>query len=121
MEKKGLHALNTADKINLASLSVQRIRMNVEVKQTKLLSYSTQEASIKSQINSAQKIALIVCPVYDEDHLVWKRVMSLMSQQEELGKKMSALTDDDDFGMDEHGNTDNVRDIIDLSDNASSH
>ena len=78
MEKRGLHALNTTDKINLATLSVQRIQMNVEVCQTKLLSYATQESSLKSQIDSAQKIALIVCPEYDENHFVWKRVMHLM-------------------------------------------
>ena len=83
--------------------------MNVEVGQTKLLSYATQESSLKSQIDSAQKIALIVCPEYDENHFVWKRVMRLMSEQEELGKQMAELTKDDDFGIDADGNADNVK------------
>ena len=61
-EKQGLHALNTADKINMASLSVQKICMNVEVKQTRILSFATQENTIKSQIESSRQLALIVCP-----------------------------------------------------------
>ena len=80
MEKRGLHALNTTDKINLATLSVQQIQMNVEVCQTKLLLYATQESILKSQIDTAQKVDLIFCSVYDENHFIWKRVMSLMSQ-----------------------------------------
>ena len=54
-ENRGLHALNTTNKITIATLSVQQICMNVEVKQTKLLSYATQGSSLKSQIDAAQK------------------------------------------------------------------
>lgn len=39
--RSSLHFLNTSDKINYASLTVQRRRMDVEVKQTKLLSFAT--------------------------------------------------------------------------------
>ena len=84
-EKRGLHALSTSNKINIAILSVQRVRMNVEVKQTKMLSYSTQDSSLKSQIDSAHKLALIVCPTYDKNHMAWRCVHTLMDQQEQLG------------------------------------
>ena len=48
-----MSSFNTTEKINMASLSVQQMRMNVEIKQTKLLSFATQDASIQSQIDSA--------------------------------------------------------------------
>ena len=97
--KQGLHALNTAEKISIANLSVQQVRMNVEVKQTKLLSYAAQENSIKSQIESARQLALIVCPTYNENNPHWKRLLDLMKQHSDLSSKMASLTDDSDFGM----------------------
>ena len=113
-EKRGLHALSTSDKINLATLSVQRTRMNVEVKQTKLLTYSTQDASLKAQIDSAQKLALIICPTYDENHMVWRRVHTLMEEHAQLGKKMKELSDDNNFEIDKEGRADNIRDFVDI-------
>lgn len=65
-EKKGLHTLNTAEKIVLATLSVQQAPMKVESKQTKLLSLSTQDFSLKSQLKSARHLAMLACPNYDE-------------------------------------------------------
>ena len=113
-EKRGLHALSTSDKINLATLSVQRTRMNVEVKQTKLLTYSTQDASLKAQIDSAQKLALIICPTYDENHMVWRRVHTLMEEHAQLGKKMKELSDDNNFEIDKEGRADNICDFVDI-------
>ena len=113
-EKRGLHALSTSDKINLATLSVQRTRMNVEVKQTKLLTYSTQDASLKAQIDSAQKLALIICPTYDENHMVWRRVHTLMEEHAQLGKKMKELSDDNNFEINKEGRADNIRDFVDI-------
>ena len=68
-----------------------------------------------SRIDSAQKLALIVCPKYDENHFLWKCVINLMSQYEMLGKKMSKLKEDDAFGEDKDGKSDNICNIIDLS------
>jgi len=113
-EKRGLHALSTSDKINLATLSVQRTRMNAEVKQTKLLTYSTQDASLKAQIDSAQKLALIICPTYDENHMAWRRVHTLMEEHAQLGKKMKELSDDNNFEIDKEGRADNIRDFVDI-------
>ena len=113
-EKRGLHALSTSDKINLATLSVQRTRMNVEVKKTKLLTYSTQDASLKAQIDSAQKLALIICPTYDENHMVWRRVHTLMEEHAQLGKKMKELSDDNNFEINKEGRADNIRDFVDI-------
>ena len=113
-EKRGLHALSISDKINLATLSVQRTRMNVEVKQTKLLTYSTQDASLQAQIDSAQKLALIICPTYDENHMVWRQVHTLMEEHAQLGKKMKELSDDNNFEIDKEGRADNIRDFVDI-------
>ena len=113
-EKRGLHALSTSDKINLATLSVQRTCMNVEVKQTKLLTYSTQDASLKAQIDSAQKLALIICPTYDENHMVWRWVHTLMEEHAQLGKKMKELSDDNNFEIDKEGRSDNICDFVDI-------
>ena len=113
-EKRGLHALSISDKINLATLSVQRTLMNVEVKQTKLLTYSIQDASLQAQIDSAQKLALIICPTYDENHMVWRRVHTLMEEHAQLGKKMKELSDDNNFEIDKEGRADNIRDFVDI-------
>ena len=91
--------------------------MTVEVKQTKCLSYATQDSSLKSQIDAAQKIALIVCPEYDESHFLWRQVHTLMEQHAELGRKMSKLSEDNDFGINDEGIADNVQDVVDLSEN----
>ena len=88
--------------------------MNVEVKQTKLLTYSTQDASLKAQIDSAQKLALIICPTYDENHMVWRRVHTLMEEHAQLGKKMKELSDDNNFEIDKEGRADNIRDFVDI-------
>ena len=53
--KRGSHALNTSDKINIMTLSVQRISMDVEVKQIIVLSHASQDSSLKSQIDSWDK------------------------------------------------------------------
>ena len=98
-EKQGIHVLNTADKINMASLSVQRISMNVEVKQTKIISFATQKNTIKSQIKSARIFTLIVCPTYDETNIHWRRVVTLMNHHAELSKKMASLTKDKDLSQ----------------------
>ena len=88
--------------------------MNVEVKQTKLLSYSTQDSSLKAKNDSAHKMEFIVCPTYDKNHMAWRHVHTLMAQQEQLGKKMQELTDDNNFGIDNEGRPDNVRNFVDI-------
>ena len=72
--------LNTSDKIGMASLYLQRMHMKVEVKQMNFLSFATHNASLKSQIEPARQLALIVCPTYCEENVHWKRVIKLMSQ-----------------------------------------
>lgn len=79
-ENRGLHTLNTTNKINIVTLSVQKICMNFDLNQTKILSNTTQDSSLKSQINATQKIALIVCLKYDESHFFWRCVHTLMEQ-----------------------------------------
>ena len=73
-----------AEKIGFATLSVQQARMKVEFKQTKLLSLSTQDYSLRSQIESARQLALLACPNYNEHNVNWKRVMKLMQDQQDL-------------------------------------
>ena len=102
--KIGLQHMNTSEKISMAKLSVQRMRMSIEMKQTKLLSFATQEHALMSQIDSARQLALIVCPVYDENYLHWKRVISLMDEQRDLSRKISEVTEDNNFESDEYGN-----------------
>ena len=65
--------------------------MNVEVKQTRFLSYATQDSFLKSQIDSTHKLAVIVCPTYDEIHIAWQRAHTLMAQHEQLGKNEQAI------------------------------
>ena len=89
--KRGSHALNTSDKINIMTLSVQRISMDVEVKQIIVLSHASQDSSLKSQIDSTHKLAVIVCPTYDEIHIAWQRAHTLMAQHEQLGKNEQAI------------------------------
>ena len=86
--------MNTTEKIGLATLSVQQARMKVEFKQTKLLSLSTQDYSLKSQIDSARQLSVLACPDYDEHNLHWKRVMKLMQDQQDLMNKMSDVSND---------------------------
>ena len=99
--RSGLHYLNTADKINYASLTVQRRRMDVEVKQTKLLSFATQDNALKSQIDSARELAKIVCPVFDESNERWKHVLHLMDEQRALTQQIAGLTEELNFGVDD--------------------
>ena len=59
----------TVDKFSYASFIVQQRRMDVEVKQTKLLSFVTQDNALKSQTDSAQEFAKIICPVFRNSNL----------------------------------------------------
>ena len=40
-----------------------------------------------------------------------------MEQHAELGRKMSKLSEDNDFGINDEGIADNVQDVVDLSEN----
>ena len=104
--------MNTAEKISLANLSVQHMRMSVEVKQTKLLSYATQEQALKSQIESARQLALIVCPTFDDSNKYWKDLMGLMAEQRALSKRMAELTNDDNLGLEDNSALKNVQHML---------
>ena len=92
-EQSGLHHMNILQKLSYATLSVQQERMKEERKQTKILSYATQEVVLQSQFISAQKLAMIACPTYDEENIYWKKILLLMSEHAELLKKMSSISD----------------------------
>ena len=71
-EKIGLHSLNTFEKISVATLTLQKACMKVEINQTKLLSLATQENSIKSCIELARHLALLACPEFDKTTSIGK-------------------------------------------------
>ena len=88
------------------------MRMSVDIKQTKLLSYATQENALKSQIDSARQLALIICPTFDENNKYWKDVMGLMAEQRALSKRMADLTDDDNLGLEENNALKTMEDMM---------
>ena len=58
------------------------------------MSLSTQDYSLKSQIDSARQLAVLACPNYDEHNVHWKRVMKLMQDQQDFMNKMSDVSND---------------------------
>ncbi len=87
-ERRERHTqLNLQEMMGVRQLSLQSARMKEEQRQTAILEYTTQDYAIKSQFDSTRQLALIACPVYDQEDVHWKAVQDLMNAQNDLVKK----------------------------------
>ena len=62
-------------------MNVNIRRLEHQKKETKLVGLSIQVSAIEKQIKSAERAALIRCPVYKENNVYWQRVDALMQQE----------------------------------------
>lgn len=91
-DRHGLSRLSMQEMMGVRQLSVQSARMKEEQRQTAILAYTTQEAAVKSQLDSARQLAVLACPVYDETNVHWIAVHDLMKCQAEVVKKMNHMS-----------------------------
>ena len=94
LDHKGLTSLTTTDKISFATLSVQRNRMKIEAKQTKILLLFTQELGLKSQIECACQLAMVACPTFNPENMYWKNVTKLMEKQTLIMQNMASMPEE---------------------------
>ena len=68
--------------------------MKIEAKQTKILSLSTQELGLKSQIECARQLAMVACPTFNPENMYRKNVTKLMEKQALIMQNMASMSED---------------------------
>ena len=76
--------LTTDQKIDLATLNVQRQAMLDRQKESTLVALSMEDNALNAQIEAAEKRAQIRCPNYDEKDANWIKVDNLIAMQDNL-------------------------------------
>ena len=96
MEKKedatcdntGLRGFSTDQRIEIENLNIRKKQLANQVREQRVVGLAIEQDGITRQIEIAERRAKMICSDYDEDNVHWKRVESLLKEQDAVLKRI---------------------------------
>lgn len=84
----GQRGLSNTQQLQLHHMQIYEKEIMLKERQQVMISLSAEAQGINSQIEAAERRAVLRCPEYDENNIFWKRVDSLLVTQESIMERM---------------------------------
>ena len=91
-----VRGFSTDQRISIESMNIQKESVRDRKRESKMAALSIQQSSINNLLNQAEIRATNRCPSYDKNNSHWKRVDSLIEEQDRVMKKLLNFDKDED-------------------------